>query len=144
MEYFIPVFCPLKMFSILNLKNIIYVLAIYIAVAHGQTLPTPVSTRNVPSVMGHFSNPTSTSLVRRGLGSCQDNCAAWLDGEALRTKVDFTNHCSSFLSTAVGPTLVKYGPIHLSFHCPRPSGTFNNKTSTYNIQSHNHNDHHDI
>ena len=75
-------------------------LAIFFATtARAYLAPTPVSSRNVPSLVGHYEE-------RRGRPFCLDMCAQSLDGEARGVKSYFTSHCSSFLSTTIAPTVV--------------------------------------
>lgn len=89
------------MFSIL--KKALCILAIGVAVTHSHDITIPTPNDNIPTLVGH-SAPAPTDLVRRG--SCMDSCAQWPNGEGEAVKDQFTNHCSSFLSTAVGSKVV--------------------------------------
>ncbi len=90
-----------QMFSIL--KKALCTLAIGVAVTHSQNIPSSTPKDNVPTLVG-LSAPPHTDLI--GRGSCMDSCAQWLNGEGKAVKDQFTNHCSSFLSTAVGSTVI--------------------------------------
>ncbi len=87
-----------------NLRGFLYALAIC-TVSRGHNLPT-LTTRDVPSLVGHCAERGLVLRVR--IGFCDDRCFQEMDGESRLVKTDFENHCSSFLSTTVGPTVVTY------------------------------------
>lgn len=89
------------MFSLL--KKALCTLVIGVAATHHHDIPSSIPNNNEPTLRAHAA-PAPTDLVRRG--SCMDSCAQWLNGEGKAVKDQFTNHCSSFLSTAVGSTVV--------------------------------------
>ena len=113
------------MFSIL--KRALCSLAIGVAVTHSHDIPSPIFDNNVPTLVG-YSAPAPTSLVRRG--SCMDSCAQWLNGEGRAVKDQFSNHCSSFLSTAVGSTVVT-STLQTTITAFANNGDYNYKCSTW-------------
>jgi hypothetical protein len=76
-------------------------LAVCAAPSFGYIVPTPTSNANVPNL-----------LEQRAVEHfCQDSCAQWLDGDSRLAKEYFAQQCSTFLSTAIGPTVVTYGRL---------------------------------
>jgi hypothetical protein len=115
------------MFSIL--KKALCTLAIGVAVTHSHDISSPTPHDNVilPTLVGD-SVPIPTGLVRRG--SCMDSCAQWLNGEGKAVKDQFTNHCSSFLSTAVGSKVVT-STSQTTITAFANNGDYNYKSSTW-------------
>lgn len=113
------------MFSIL--KKVLCTLVIGVAVTHSHDTPSPTPNRNVRTLVGN-SAPAPTNLVRRG--SCMDSCAQWLNGEGKAVKDQFTTHCSSFLSTAVGSTVVT-STLQTTITAFANNGDHNYKISTW-------------